>query len=85
MQTRKFINGFCYPKAKTTQFTGEINRDRGWQILGEMNYEPVRQISLDTDWSALRFRKTEYIKKITHRESFALSKEGKNRTPQKGI
>jgi len=32
----------------------------------------------------LRFRKVEFIKTITRRESFAITKEAKKRTTQKG-
>jgi hypothetical protein len=52
--------------------------------LGKYNLEPVRQVSIDDDFSALRFRKVEFIKTITRRESFAITKEAKKRTTQKG-
>lgn len=39
-------------------------------------YEPVRQIAIDEDWSALRFRKTGKIKTMTR--SFLLRKRGYN-------
>jgi hypothetical protein len=41
-------------------------------------------VAIDEDWSALRFRKVGYIKTITRRESFAMSKVAKERTTQKG-
>jgi hypothetical protein len=62
----------------------DINRDTGWTSLGNYNLEPVRQVAIDDDFSALRFRKVEFIKSITRRESFALTKEAKIRTTQKG-
>jgi hypothetical protein len=37
-------------------------------------------VAVDEDWSALRFRKTQYIKTMTRREDFALSAEGKQKT-----
>jgi hypothetical protein len=37
------------------------------------------------DWSALRFRKAEFIKTIARRESFALTPDAKARTTQKGV
>ena len=43
-------------------------------------YEPVRQIAIDEDWSALRFRKTGKIK--TMKRGFAVTEEGKQRTEQ---
>jgi hypothetical protein len=74
----------CYPKAKSKKYKSEINRDFGWAILGKYGLEGVRQVSIDEDWSALRFRRVEFIKKITRRESYALTKDAKRRTTQKG-
>jgi hypothetical protein len=73
----------CYPKASSKNFICEFNRDTGWAQLGFHNFEPVRQVAIDLDWSALRFRKVEFIKTITRRESMALSLEAKKRTSQK--
>jgi hypothetical protein len=75
---------FCYPKGTSKKYTCEFNRDTGWAILGKFNLEPVRQVAIDEDWSALRFRNVEKIKKITRRESFALTDQAKKRTTQKG-
>ncbi len=74
----------CYPKASSKKYTCDFNRDTGWEVLGKAGLEGVRQVAIDEDWSALRFRKTEFIKKITRRESMAISQEGKKRTTKKG-
>jgi hypothetical protein len=74
----------CYPKMSSKNYKCEFNRDTGWAIAGQYNLEPVRQVSIDEDFSALRFRKVEYIKTITRRESFAISPDAKKRTSQKG-
>lgn len=74
----------CYPKASSKQYKCDFNRDTGFGILGDYGLEAVRQVAIDEDWSALRFRKVEYIKNITRRESFALTKEAKRRTNKKG-
>ena len=58
---------FCYPKQTSQRYTCEFNRDTGWQVLGDHRFEPVRQIALDDDWSALRFRNIDYIKKLTRK------------------
>lgn len=71
---------FCYPKGTSKKYKCDFNRDTGWETLGKFNLEGVRQVAIDEDWSALRFRKTEYIKTLTRRESFAISREGKERT-----
>jgi hypothetical protein len=74
----------CYPKGTSKKYLCDFNRDTGWQSLAPYSLEPVRQVAIDEDWSALRFRKVEYIKTITRRESYALTDEAKKRTTQKG-
>lgn len=56
---------FCYPKQTSKRYTCEFNRDTGWQVLADHRFEPVRQVALDEDWSALRFRNIDYIKRLT--------------------
>jgi len=46
--------------------------------LADDGYEPVRQVAIDEDWSALRFRKVEQIKKMTR--NFAYTEKGIERT-----
>lgn len=65
----------AYPKGSSKQYKCNFNRDTGWAMLGQLGYEPVRQVAIDDDWSALRFRKVEYIKSMTR--SFAMTDEGK--------
>lgn len=69
----------AYPKQSSKRYTCDFNRDKGWEILGKLGYEGVRQIAIDEDWSALRFRKTAFIKSLTRNEKMMLSKEGKDR------
>lgn len=69
---------FAYPKKASKRYATDISRDHGWQPLGDLGYEPVRQVALDADWSALRFRQVDQIK--TLKRTFAMSAEGKRRT-----
>ncbi|MCW5720564.1 MAG: hypothetical protein KIS86_05425 [Devosia sp.] len=39
-----------------------LTRDTGWGALAEAGYRPVRQVALDEDWSALRFRPKALVK-----------------------
>ncbi len=71
----------CYPKGTSRRYTCDFNRDTGWAILGQFGLEPVRMVAIDEDWSALRFRKVAYIKKMT-RNFGALSEEGKIKSGQ---
>lgn len=70
---------YCYPKGTSKNYVCNFNRDTGWETLGKHNFEGVRQVAIDEDWSALRFRKTEYIKTMTRGASMAISKSGKKR------
>ncbi len=69
---------FAYPKKSSKKYKTDLGRDNGWQPLGALDYEPVRQVAIDEDWSALRFRHVKNIKTLTR--SFAMSEEGKTRT-----
>lgn len=72
---------FCYPKGSSKKYQCDFNRDTGWAILGKLGLEPVRQVAIDEDWSALRFRKVEFIKTMTR--GFAMTDDGKKRTQKK--
>jgi hypothetical protein len=66
---------FAYPKGSSKRYECDFNRDSGWRALGRAGFEPVRQIAIDEDWTALRFRRAEFIKSMTRKR--ALSKTGK--------
>lgn len=66
-----------YPKGSSKRYKCDFNRDTGWETLGKQGFEPVRMVAIDEDWSALRFRRAEYIKTMTR--SSAISDVGKER------
>ncbi|MGM0689867.1 MAG: hypothetical protein ACQESO_09840 [Bacillota bacterium] len=70
---------FAYPKQKSKSIISKINREHGWNILGKLGFEPVRQVAIDENWSAIRFRKAQYIKKMV-RKGWAISEEGKKKS-----
>lgn len=70
---------FCYPKGTSKKYNCDFNRDNGWDEMGNYDLEPVRQVAIDEDWSALRFRKIEFIKNFTRRKEMVLSEKGKTR------
>ena len=74
---------FAYPKGTSKKYKSEINRDSGWQVLGKAGFEPVRMVAIDEDWSAVRFRRAEFIKTLTRDQRWALSKQGKARAAKK--
>lgn len=69
---------FCYPKGSSKKYSCNFNRDTGWNALAAAGFEPVRMVAIDAAWSALRFRKVQYIKTMTR--SFALTEAGKAKT-----
>lgn len=71
----------CYPKKSSKTYkNSDCSRESVTGILADEGYEPVRQIAIDEDWSALRYRKVELIKSMTR--SFAATAKGKERTGQ---
>jgi hypothetical protein len=68
-----------YPKASSKKFKCEFNRDTGWRALGQAGYEPVRQVAIDEDWSALRFRKAEFIATMSRNPEGAISVAGRQK------
>jgi len=75
---------FPYPKGSSKRYTCDFNRDTGWDALGAAGFEPVRQVAIDEDWSALRFRRVEYIKKLTRSKLDAISEAGQQRLAAQG-
>jgi hypothetical protein len=73
----------AYPKQSSKQYQCEFNRDSGWDVLKKAGYETVRMVAIDADWSALRFRKVQYIKSLTRPPSRTSSKAGKRRASVK--
>jgi hypothetical protein len=53
---------FAYPKGTSKRYTCEFNRDNGWGVIRGLGFESVRQVAIDEDWSALRFRRVEFVK-----------------------
>lgn len=68
---------FAYPKASSKNYTCEFNRDTGWAVLGALGFEGVRQVAIDADWSALRFRRVEFIKTMSRAKQRRLTEQDK--------
>jgi hypothetical protein len=66
---------FAYPKGSSKKYKSEINRDRGWAVMGKAGFEPVRMVAIDEDWSASRFRRVEFIKTMTRPDEWRLTKK----------
>ena len=53
---------FCYPKKTSKKYNPDIDRDHGWKELNDSGLHGIRIVSIDEDWSALRFRNKKFIK-----------------------
>lgn len=54
---------FAYPKGTSKNLKADFNRDNGWGVIIAAGFQPVRMVAIDEDWSALRFRRSLYVKK----------------------
>lgn len=54
---------FAYPKGTSKKLRSDINRDSLWDLMKPLGLTPVRQVAIDADWSALRFRITKFVRK----------------------
>jgi hypothetical protein len=70
---------FAYPKSASKRYRCDFNRDTGWNVLGTAGWEAVRNVSIDEDWSAIRFRRTVHIKRFRRDASRATSPAEKAR------
>jgi len=66
-----------YPKGTSKKYKSDINRARAWEVFAPYEFEPVTQVAIDDDWSAMRFRYVDYIK--TMKRKTAVTKKGKER------
>lgn len=67
----------CYPKGTSKKYKSDINRTKSWEIFAPYDFEPVSQVSIDDDWSAIRFRYVDKIK--TLKRKTAATEKGKER------
>jgi hypothetical protein len=54
---------FAYPKGTSKKYACDFNRDTGWEAMKALGFDTVGIAAIDADWTALRFRRKEYIKK----------------------
>jgi hypothetical protein len=68
---------FAYPKGSSKKYKSEINRESGWKEMGEAGFEPVRMVAIDEDWTAVRFRRADFIKTMKRGAEHRMSAVGK--------
>lgn len=67
----------CYPKGTSKKYKSDINRNKTWDLFAPFEFEPVTQVAIDDDWSAMRFRHVDNIKNMTRKT--AATEKGKER------
>lgn len=70
---------FAYPKGASKKYKSQVARDHGWNALGQQDFEPVRMVAIDEDWSAKRFRRAAFIKNMTRAKKYRLTERAKSR------
>jgi len=53
---------FCYQKKSSKRSSSDLDRDHGWKPLNDMDFYGMRMVSVNEEWSALRFRNIKHIK-----------------------
>ena len=51
-----------YPKGTSKKYKCDFNRDSCWAAMKEFGFTAVRMVAIDDDWSAMRFRRSSYVK-----------------------
>ena len=46
----------AHPKATSPRYRCDIHGAAAWEPLADLGWEPVREVAVDADWTAVRFR-----------------------------
>jgi hypothetical protein len=71
----------CYPKGTSKKYKTDINRTKALNLFASFEFEPVTQVSINDDWSALRYRNVDYIKSMKRKT--AATEKGRERIEEK--
>jgi hypothetical protein len=53
----KTVLWVAYPKGASKKYKSDYNRDTGHALMAKSGFDGVSLVSLDADWSAMRFKK----------------------------
>lgn len=56
----------AYPKKSSSMYK-DLNRDFGWRVIEEKGFKGIASIALNSEWSAVRFRPEELVKKASNK------------------
>eukprot|EP00928_Gymnodinium_smaydae_P026720 TRINITY_DN20897_c0_g1_i1.p1 TRINITY_DN20897_c0_g1~~TRINITY_DN20897_c0_g1_i1.p1 ORF type:complete len:183 (+),score=39.58 TRINITY_DN20897_c0_g1_i1:174-722(+) len=75
----------AHPKKTSKKYVSEMSRNHSFKAFGRHDFEMVRQISLDDDWSCIRLRSVAKIKAMTRSKGFCLTASGKRKTTDASV
>ncbi len=59
----------AYPKKSSKQYITDLSREHGWELLRSLGYEFFTLVSLNDDFSIIRFKHVKYIKSKVRSET----------------
>jgi hypothetical protein len=71
----------CYPKGTSKNYKSDINRTKIWDLFASYEFEPVTQVAINDDWSAIRYRHVDNISSMKRKT--AATEKGKLRIKEK--
>lgn len=57
----------AYPKKSSKKYRCDFDRNQGWEAFAPLPFEPVRQIAINEDWTALRWRNIRFFNNLNRR------------------
>jgi hypothetical protein len=57
LSEEKTVLWVAYPKGSSRKYKSDYNRDTGHALMAKHGFDGVSLVSLDEDWSAMRFKK----------------------------
>ena len=57
LSDEKTVLWVAYPKGTSKKYKSDYNRDSGHALMAKHGFDGVSLVSLDEDWSAMRFKK----------------------------
>lgn len=52
----------AYPKKTSKRYSADVNRDSAWPLFDNSGTRFVAQVAIDDDWSAMRVRRSEFVR-----------------------
>jgi len=60
-------SGSAILKKSSVKYNSNLERDKGWKALNDAGFYGIRMVSVDENWSAMRFRNVKFIKSTSAR------------------